>query len=298
MNQPTRRNFLSTSASLALAGLASANATVQKKRSNPICVFTKPFNSLSYDQLARQIADLGFDGIEGPIRRGGHIEPDAVPEELPKLMDALRRHKLGMTVMTSDINDPNDPLTEKILRVAAENGVRYYRMKYFKYNESKAILPQITEWNAQLRDLAAMNKELGITAVYQNHSGRNYFGAPLWDLHKGLDGIDPAQVGVAYDIRHAAVEGGMSWPIAFQMIRPHVQVVYVKDFQWGESKKPAHVPLGTGRVDYSFMKMLAKTNFEGPISLHEEYLDHKDPKLVPTHIEAIRKDMQTLQSWM
>lgn len=298
MNQSTRRQFLSTTASLALAGVASANVAVQKKRSNSICVFTKPFNSLSYDQLAKQISDLGFDGIEGPIRSGGHIEPEAVPEELPKLMEALRNHKLGMTVMTSDINDPNDPLTEKTLRVAAENGVRYYRMKYFKYDESKPILPQVTEWNARLRDLAAMNKELGITALYQNHAGRNYFGASLWDLYQGLDGIDPTEVGVAYDIRHASVEGGMSWPVTFQLIRPHVQVVYVKDFQWAEAKKPENVPLGTGRVDSSFFRMLAKTNFEGPISLHEEYLDHKDPKLVPTHLEAIGRDLATLQSWM
>ena len=41
----------------------------------PICVFTKPFNSLSFDTLADRIAECGFDGIEAPIRKGGHVEP-------------------------------------------------------------------------------------------------------------------------------------------------------------------------------------------------------------------------------
>ena len=51
--------------------------------SNKICVFTKPFNSLSFDELADRIAELGFDGIEAPIRVGGHVEPDQVEDRLP-----------------------------------------------------------------------------------------------------------------------------------------------------------------------------------------------------------------------
>ena len=274
----------------------AASKTVAAKK-NSLCVFTKPFNSLTFDQLAERIAELGFNGIEAPIRKGGHVEPNAVPDELPKLVYALKRRNLDITVMTSDINDPRDPLTERVLSVAAKLGIRYYRMQYFKYDESKPIASQITEWHKQMVELAALNKQLGMTAVYQNHAGRNYFGAGIWDLHIGLDGIDPTEVGVAYDIRHAAAEGGMSWPIPFQLIRPHVQVVYVKDFIW-ENSKLVNVPLGKGQVDPKFFSMLKASKFDGPISLHEEYLDHKDPALVPEHLTAIRDDLATLKSWL
>jgi sugar phosphate isomerase/epimerase len=299
LNPINRRIFVASGAACSLTALASpvwghANKSQNK---HEICVFTKPFQSLSYNELAEQTARVGFDGIEAPIRDGGHIEPAAVPEELPKMMEALGQRNLKMTVMTSSINDPADPLTEKVLRTAADLGIRHYRMKYFKYNESRPIPGQVTEWRKQLTDLAAMNREIGITAVYQNHAGRNYFGASLWDLHRGLEGIDPAHVGVAYDIRHATAEGGMSWPVTFQLIRPHIQVVYVKDFVWHE-RKPGNVPLGQGRIDPAFFSMLAKSGFTGPISLHEEYLDHRDASLVPTHWKAIHEDMQTLQTWL
>jgi sugar phosphate isomerase/epimerase len=299
LNPINRRIFVASGAACSLTALASplwghANKSQNK---HEICVFTKPFQSLSYDELAEQTARLGFDGIEAPIRDGGHIEPAAVSEELPKMMEALGQRNLKMTVMTSSINDPADPLTEKVLQTAADLGIRHYRMKYFKYDESRPIPGQVTEWGKQLMDLAAMNREIGITAVYQNHAGRNYFGASLWDLHRGLEGIDPAHVGVAYDIRHATAEGGMSWPVTFQLIRPHIQVVYVKDFVWHE-RKPGNVPLGQGRIDPAFFSMLAKSGFTGPISLHEEYLDHRDASLVPTHWKAIREDMQTLQTWL
>ena len=44
--------------------------------------------------------------------------------------------------------------------------------------------------------------------------------------------------------------------------------------------------------------MLADIQFAGPISLHEEYLDHKKPELVPEHWAAIKQDLATLDRWL
>lgn len=294
--QISRRNFLlATGGSLASASIANTNVTAaDSPTESSICVFTKPFNSLTFDELADRIAELGFDGVEAPIREGGHIEPVNVPDELPKLVEALRKRNLEVTVMTSSINDPNDPLTTKVLKTASELGIRRYRMKYFKYDFNKPILKQLDDWRPRVKDLAAMNKDFGITAIYQNHAGRNYLGASLWDLRRLLDGIAVNEIGVAYDIRHATVEAGMSWPVTFHMIRPHIDTVYVKDFIW-DGAKPKNVPLGEGRISADFFDMLKKSNFKGTVSLHEEYLDHRKPELVPIHLAAIKKDFATLK---
>ena len=297
--QHNRRQFLSTTlAATALMHAQSAFAqSDDKAKKNSVCVFTKPFQSLTYDELADHIAELGFDGIEAPIRKGGHIEPDAVPDELPRMVEALAKRNLKITVLTSSINDPNDPLTESVLKTACGLGIRHYRMAYFKYADNQSISDQLNQWKAVCHDLAAMNREIGISAVYQNHAGRNYFGAALWDLQRVLSDIDPEHIGVAYDIRHATVEGGMNWPVTFRMIRPHVTVVYVKDFHW-VGREVENVPLGKGHIDPKFFRMLADSQFDGPISLHEEYLDHRKPELVPQHLDAIRKDYATLKSWL
>ena len=86
----------------------------------------------------------------------------------------------------------------------------------------------------------------------------------------------------------------MSWPATWHMIRPHVETVYVKDFVWDDTK-PRNVPLGEGRISKEFFKLLKEANFDGPVSLHEEYLDHRKPELVPTHLAAIKKDFATLK---
>lgn len=264
---------------------------------NTICVFTKPFNSLSFDELAEKIAEIGYSGIEAPIRKGGHIDPTNVADELPKLVEALSKRNLEITVMTSDVNDARDPLTERVLRTAATLGIKRYRMKYVLYDTDVSVADQLATWRDQFVDLAAMNHDYGITGLYQNHAGNKYMGAAIWDLDQVLEGIAPTDIGMAYDIRHATVEGGTSWPTTFRMIRDHIDTVYVKDFVWQDGKTE-NVPLGEGLVQASFFKMLADSGFDGPISLHEEYLDHRPAELVPQHLAAIKKDLATLKGMM
>lgn len=295
---PTRRQFLAQAAAAVAAASVTTVQANDDLKNNPIVFFSKPFNSLAFGDLAAKTASLGFQGLEAPIRAKGNIEPAAVADELPKLIDALKSHGCSIQVLTSDINNVSDPHAETVLKTAAEQGVPYYRLKYFRYDEDRSISQQISNWSAQLKDLTEMSHEIGITPVYQNHSGRNYFGAQIWDLFEAFQQIGSDQIGMAYDIRHATAEAGSSWPIGFRRIVNHIKVAYVKDFRWNEGPRPQNVPLGEGRVKAEFMKMLANANFKGPISLHEEYIDHKDPALVPQHWAAIEKDLKTLKSWM
>ena len=97
------------------------------------------------------------------------------------------------------------------------------------------------------------------------------------------------------------MEGGTTWRTHFALMREHLNIVYVKDFRWIDGRsRPVNVPLASpgSRVDPSFFKILARSGYTGPISLHEEYLDHRDPKLVPQHLEAMRRDLKVLRSWL
>ena len=296
----SRRAFVAGAAA-AGSGLAlSSNAQAANPDSadrRKICVFSKPFQSLSYDELADRIAELGFDGIEAPIRNGGHIEPEQVPDELPKMVEALKKRGLEITVMASSVNRVDQKHTEETLRTAASLGIPRYRLQYFRYDFNKPILQQIEGWRSAMHELAALNAELGIQGVFQNHSGGRYFSAPIWDLHRAIHDLDPAHLGMAFDIRHATVEGGECWPIQFHLMRQHFGIVYVKDAIW-KNHRDHNVPLGEGMIDKRFFRMLDKSEYAGPISLHEEYLDHRDPDLVPKHLEAIERDFKLLKKWL
>ena len=91
------------------------------------------------------------------------------------------------------------------------------------------------EIKAQLKDLAALNKQIGIGAIFQNHSpaGRSYVGGDLSELYDIVKDFDPAQIGVAFDIGHALVVHGDDWRRHFEKLKSHLKVAYVKDVTRG-----------------------------------------------------------------
>ena len=289
-----RRQFLTTTA---LATPLLAAETRGKKRRNPYCLFTKPLQMLSYDDLADLIAELGFDGIEGTIRPGGQITPEQVPDELPKMMAALKKRGLEMTIMASGINNADDKLNIQQLQVAAQLGIKRYRMGYQKYDLKKPVLNQMNELRPVLKNLVALNKELGLQAIYQNHSGSNYVGAPLWDLHELFKAHDPAHLAVGFDMSHATAEGTRAWPLHANLLRPRIGALYVKDFRWTENKRD-NCPLAKGIVDRNYPAQLIASGYTGPINLHVEYLKPFNKENVPNQIAAIKRDSATLKQWL
>jgi sugar phosphate isomerase/epimerase len=293
-----RRQFLIHSSLTASAVALPSIAAAEKVKDLPyqFCTFTKSLQHLAYDRLAEVIAPLGFDGIEVPIRPQGHIEPAQVEVELPKMAEALAKRDLKILVMTSGINEVSqEQRAEAVLKTAAGLGIKRFRMFYYKYDLTKPIKPQLDEFRPRLRDLVALARELGIKPVYQNHSGRDYVGAPVWDLHELLAEFDPADVGVAFDIGHATIEGAKCWPLHWALIRPYIDTVYVKEPHWGPDQRPEVGPLGEGGIDKAFYKTLKKSYPNGLISLHIEYFDHRDPALEPAFLDAVKKDFATLK---
>jgi sugar phosphate isomerase/epimerase len=310
-NPPSRRSFLTNSvatAALASGILPAIGAGTDKKgkstkpaaMENPVCVFNKPLQHMSYDEQAALVAEMGFAGIEGTVRPGGHVEPDKVEQDLPKQVEALEKHNLAMTLITTGINNIDEPVNRKVLETAVKLGVKRFRMEPYKYDYSQAIPDQVASFRQTYRQLVAFCADLGIRPLYQNHSGAKYFGAPLWDLYLLMKDDPENQTGVCFDIRHATTEGGQSWPTQFYLLKPWFGMVYCKDFDWDKkTRKPVNVPLGTGMVDYpKFFSMLRQINYTGPISLHMEYKDHRDPKLQDESIAAVRQDLKTLRSLM
>ena len=300
MTDHSRRKFLHASAASAAAALTfpSASSAAASSASNELCVFSKPLQHLSYEALAELAAEMGFAGIEGTVRQGGHVEPSRVEEDLPKQIEALKKSGVAMTIMTTDVNTADSELHRRVIKTAAALGVKRFRMGSIKYDSNTPLPGQIEEIKKTFKELVAFCQPLGIRPLYQNHAGAGRFGSGLWDLYQVLETLPADSSGVTFDIRHATVEGGQSWPTEFQLMRPHIGMVYCKDCIWETgNKRPVNVPLGTGRVDYpAFIKLLKKSKYDGPISLHMEYKDHKDPSLLKESIAAIRADKKALDA--
>jgi sugar phosphate isomerase/epimerase len=261
---------------------------------NLICVFIKFVQSLSYEQLADAVAEMGADGIEATVRKGGYISPERAGQELPKLAEALAKRNLKITMITTDVVGVDDTNTRPVLQTAATLGIPMYRMGFYKYDLKRPVMDQLEAIGPALKELGALNAELRIQAVYQNHSGADHVGGTVWDIYSLIKDIPKEQIALAFDIRHATIEAGLSWPTVYNAMRPRIATVYVKDFDW-VGRRAEHVPLGKGRVDSKFFQQLLVDGFAGPISLHVEYLGREGAK---ENLAALRRDLEVLRGWL
>jgi sugar phosphate isomerase/epimerase len=299
----TRRNFLQTSA-LATAALSTVGSQSHGAASGTggapwkIIAFSKPFASLSPEETADLVADIGWDGIECPVRaKAGHIAPERVEEDLPKMVEALKKRGKEVSIVTTEITKV-DPLAEKVLRTMANLGIKKYRLGFTKYAKDKPVPETVKEVGAALKDLASLNRELGLQGGWQNHSGADYVGASLWDLYIMMRDLDPKHIGVCFDIGHATLEGGLSWPVQARLMEPYYVAVFLKDFYWEKTEKgwsPRWCNFGEGSVQKSFLTNLKKSSFAGPLCQHHEY---KDLGTGPQMIANMKKDLAKLREWL
>ena len=296
----SRRSLLGLSGSLmAGAMLRPVLAAAPAPKQPAFSLFTKHLVGLPYGQLAETVAELGFEGVEVPVRKGGHVEPARVEDDLPKLAEAFKKCGVAITLMTTDINSVNeDDRTAKVLRAGSALGIPSYRMKWYAYAVGKSPWAQLDEIKPRLRDLVQLAREIGIQPCYQNHSGPKFVGAGVWDMAMLMKDYRPQELSWNFDFFHAMVEGGLSWPNELALAREHISMVYFKSFRW-QGRAPVGCPLSEGNVGEDSVALLRKSGYQGPVCLHVEYLKGKvtEPGALKAAVEATRKDFATLRQW-
>ena len=304
MSTVSRRQFVrkTTAAATALAfspwSLRSAFAA--EKFSPPIVVFSKVYQtlSLSFDEAAAVTAEAGLDGVDAPLRPGGEILPERATEELPRYVETMHERKLQLPLLTTAIITTSSPHTEDILRTAKKLRIQHYRLGFIQREGDAA--QQVAEFKAQLKDLAAMNKEIGIGALVQNHSPAghgNYLGGDLTDLREIVSDFDPAQIGVAFDIGHAIIVHKEEWRPHFEALKSHIKVAYVKD----ASMTGRWVPFGEGDVGrLGYFKLLKEMGYNAPISMHIEFdwTHQGKTKNREALVKALKESAGTLRKWL
>jgi sugar phosphate isomerase/epimerase len=250
---------------------------------------------------------MGYDGIDITVRAGGHVEPVKVRQALPALVKTIRAHGLEVPMITTDIVDGATPFAEDMVATAAGLGIVHYRFGGFKYT-GEPYAQQIAAFRPRVAKLAALNGRYRSCAMYHTHSGPGVVGASIWDLHEILQDVDPALVGVNFDVAHATIEGGLGgWINSFKITGPHLRGIAIKDFAWAKDDKgtwqPGWCPLGQGMVHLAaFLQMVKSAGFRGPIQQHFEYdlggaNDGKATITIPQAqvFAAMKRDLATLR---
>ncbi|WP_394990148.1 sugar phosphate isomerase/epimerase family protein [Emticicia sp.] len=273
-----------------------------------ISVFSKTLHWIEdYQTLTETVAEIGFDGIDLTVRPDGHVLPEKVEFDLPKVVQAAKKANIEIQMMTTSILQA-DALSERVLKTANAVGIGHYRMGWYHFDMQKDIMQQVDSFGQQMKGLDALNKKYKISGEYQNHGGQ-YLGAAVWDLQPIFKSINSPLTGCQYDVNHATAESGANWETGFRIIAPYIKSLAIKDFKWvlknGKLIKEG-CPLGEGVVDWKkYLQLVKQYNINVPITMHFEYdlggaengakvikIDKKEV------ISAMKKDLTLLKTWL
>lgn len=305
----SRRDFIKVSGA-GLVSSAFAKPTLKKDEFS-VHVFSKHLQSFNYNEMSSFASEVGFDGIDLTVRPGGHVSPERVSQDLPRAVENIRNAGLSIDMITTNVKNANDPTQKRVLKVASELGIRYYRMAYFVYPElskDTTIIQSLKKFTDETEALSKLNKKLDIIGCYQNHSGKKLVGSNIWEIWKLISESDQNFSGIQYDIRHATVEGGQSWENGIHLINQNIKTIALKDFKWGQIDnrwKIINTPIGEGMIDFKKYFSLLKTyKILVPASLHFEYslggAEHGSKKLGITKnnlFEKMKKDLHGIRKY-
>ncbi len=268
-------------------------------------LFSKHLQFLSCTEAAEVAAQLGFSGLDLTVRPGGHVEPENVKVALPKALEAIGRGGSRCQLMTTAVGSADNPIDRDVLETSAANGVTMYRSDWFRYDRTLGMKASLAHFRGQVARLSQLNKQLGLVGCYQNHAG-SLIGASAWEVDELLEDADRQSFGVQYDIRHATLEGGLSWENGLHLLRSHIKSVVLKDFKWEQvngSYQVVNTPIGEGMVDFArFFKLLKAYRIRVPVILHLEYplggAEHGARKLEIDKglvFDAMKNDLKTIK---
>lgn len=272
----TRRTFLTTGAAPLLRAQQSARPEPPAPKIQPaLCIFSKHLSKLRYEELGGIVKEMGFDGIDLTVRRGGHVEPAKAQVDFLRAVESIRGEGLDVPMVTTEVTNLNDPMARFVIAVAGSMRIPYYKPGYWQYRPDESVETQLARARMEFAQLIGFSRAYAITCGFHNHAG-NYIGASVWDARLLLEGTDPRFAGYYFDAAHATAEGGGgAWENALRMALPRLKMVALQDFYWqksGGTWKRTMCPLGQGMVDWpKFFAILAEARFNGPISLHLEY---------------------------
>ena len=266
--------MVATTVAIPFPNLILSNENIEAEKKYPINFFTKPLDKYGNDFMIDTLKMGGVDGLDLTVRPKGSVLPEKVAEDLPVVAEMAKNNGLFLEMMVSNITSDKTPYAKNVLKIAAQHGIKHYRMGYFRYNDDEKAKETIAHAQTQIQSLIEINAQYGIQGGYQNHTG-NYFGAPLWDLIGVLEKVASPWISSQFDIYHAYSEGYRSWEVGMEIMAPKIGSLAIKDFTWEINNgraKIKKVPLGQGIVDLDgFFKNIKNMNITAPITLHIEY---------------------------
>ncbi|WP_163543860.1 sugar phosphate isomerase/epimerase family protein [Occultella kanbiaonis] len=253
-------------------------------------VFAKPWADLSGAQLGSLVSEIGFAGVEIPVRPNSFVTPQRVEARLPEFVAQLNDSGVVPISVAAD-------LTEPTFAACQASGVPTIRV--MAPIEADGYIASVARFRAQLQQSARWARQYGVKVGVQPHHGRYVAStAQVLDL---LDGLPHADFTLIWDAAHDALAGDDP-TLTLEIAAPRLDIVNLKNAVYRQlPSEPGHESAGRTRTQWrswfmegadglsdwsTVMTQLRARNYAGPVCLSAQYTEPDGPL-----IEVVARDL-------
>lgn len=253
-------------------------------------IFTKPWKSLSLDELGKFVQSLGFDGIEFPLRKGFQVEPDNAIKDLPKLVKKMNEYGLRVFSVAASTE-------ENIFAACQEACVPIIRIMA-PIDPVKGYMVSEKEMKQELDKAVKLCEKYKIKVGIQHHYGT--FVSNSMETRHLIESYDPQYISAIWDAAHSGLAGEEP-EFGLDILWSHLCMVNLKTAYYKQTNGPEAKEalwdryFTTGIHGLSSWSRIAdylkKRDYSGIICLPAEYTDEKN---VETYIAEDIKYVKSL----
>ncbi|GHU69809.1 hypothetical protein AGMMS49992_01120 [Clostridia bacterium] len=254
-------------------------------------VFTKPWKTVSTDELIGIVKDLGYDAIEFPLREGYQVTPDEAEAKLPAFTQRLKDSGIR-------IDDVASGTSENIFAACAASGIPMIRIMFMP-PRSEDYLAQEAKFLKELDGLIPLCEKYGVKIGLQEHCGNG--PSTVADMMRIVGRYDPKHIGAIWDAAHSGLAGEQCEQ-AIDLAWSHLCLVNFKNARYqfmgraptGEAEfQPFFCPGADGQCSWPrAVKHLKAKGYPGTWCMPAEYSETRDNK----EIEYCKTDLAWLKS--
>jgi sugar phosphate isomerase/epimerase len=276
-----RRDFMRMAvASGITATVTDLPAEETPKFAPKVCTYTEHFQKLPIPEVCKVFKRIGVDGLDLTVRRGGHIDPKNVKEELPKAVKAAREQGLEIMMLTTGITAP-DRQAEEIVATCQKLGIERIKLGYFPVGKFGNLAKRLDETRRQLEAIVKLTTKYNVRPCVHVHSG-NTIPSNGFMLYQLIREMPPDRIGAYLDSYHMTITGGAGgWRQAIDLLKPWISLVALKNFQWERADRD-DIGQQRWRTNYcrledgiapipEFVRTIHETGYRGFYTLHTEY---------------------------
>src|SRR5215213_1627557 len=215
-----------------------------------IAVFTVSLPEWTPEEAARNLAELGYDGVEWRI---ADDPPRATPgfwqgnrctfplstfvEDAPRIRALSEAAGLEIPAIASYVQAADVENVQRVLRGTAALGTPIARIQVPRYEGQAGYVELWERARRDYQEVARLARAHGAKALVEIHHETIVPSASA--ARRFLDGFDPESVGAIYDPGNMVWEGHEQYRLGLETLGPYLAHVHAKNSAWRQTGRRA-----------------------------------------------------------